>query len=76
MMLESLLDEVAGLGQVRSKALLENFGSVTALRKASFAELAAVPGIGEKMANTIMATLAESFASERIDMQTGEILDA
>ena len=76
MMLESLLDEVAGLGQVRSKALLENFGSVTALRKASLAELAAVPGIGEKMANTIMATLAESFASERIDMQTGEILDA
>lgn len=76
MMLESLLDEVAGLGQVRSKALLENFGSVTALRKATLAELAAVPGIGEKMANTIMATLAESFASERIDMQTGEILDA
>jgi hypothetical protein len=29
-----------------------------------------------KMANTIMATLAESFTSERIDMQTGEILDA
>lgn len=76
MMLESLLDEVAGLGQVRSKALLENFGSVTALRKATLAELAAVPGIGEKMANTIMATLAESFAGMQIDMQTGEILDA
>ena len=76
MMLESLLDEVTGLGQVRSKALLENFGSVTALRKATLAELAAVPGIGEKMASTIMASLADSFSSERIDMQTGEILDA
>ena len=76
MMLESLLDEVTGLGQVRSKALLENFGSVTALRKATLAELAAVPGIGEKMAGTIMASLAQSFSSEQIDMQTGEILDA
>jgi len=76
MMLESLLDEVTGLGQVRSKALLENFGSVTALRKATLAELAAVPGIGEKMASTIMASLAQSFSSEQIDMQTGEILDA
>ena len=76
MMLESLLDEVTGLGQVRSKALLENFGSVTALRKATLAELAAVPGIGEKMAITIMASLAQSFSSEQIDMQTGEILDA
>ena len=76
MMLESLLDEVIGLGQVRSKALLENFGSVTALRKATLAELAAVPGIGEKMASTIMASLAQSFSSEQIDMQTGEILDA
>ena len=76
MMLESLLDEVTGLGQVRSKALLENFGSVTALRKATLAELAAVPGIGEKMASAIMASLAQSFSSEQIDMQTGEILDA
>jgi excinuclease ABC subunit C len=76
MMLESLLDEVTGLGQVRSKALLENFGSVTALRKATLDELAAVPGIGEKMASTIMASLAQSFSSEQIDMQTGEILDA
>jgi excinuclease ABC subunit C len=76
MMLESLLDEVTGLGQVRSKALLENFGSVTALRKATLAELAAVPGIGEKMASTIMASLAQSFSSDQIDMQTGEILDA
>jgi Holliday junction resolvasome RuvABC DNA-binding subunit len=40
------------------------------------AELAAVPGIGEKMASTIMASLAQSFSSDQIDMQTGEILDA
>jgi excinuclease ABC subunit C len=76
MMLESLLDEVPGLGQSRSKSLLESFGSVTALRKATVSELAAVPGIGEKMAQSIIQTLDNSFAARGVDMQTGEILDA
>ena len=76
MMLESLLDEIPGLGEVRRKALLDVFGSVTALRKAELIQLAAVPGIGEKMAETIIAALASAQKNEVIDMETGEILDA
>ena len=76
MMLESLLDEIPGLGEARRKALLDVFGSVTALRKAELIQLAAVPGIGEKMAETIIAALASAQKNEVIDMETGEILDA
>jgi excinuclease ABC subunit C len=76
MMLESLLDEIPGLGEVRRKALLDVFGSVTALRKAELIQLAAVPGIGEKMAETIIAALTSAQKNEVIDMETGEILDA
>ncbi len=76
MMLESLLDEIPGLGEVRRKSLLDVFGSVTALRKANLAELAAVPGIGEKMAAIIISHLQNTQRSENIDMETGEILDA
>ncbi|CAB5143842.1 unannotated protein [freshwater metagenome] len=76
MMLESLLDEVPGLGEVRRKSLLEVFGSVTAIRKATVSELAAVPGIGEKMAESIDIILRSNSSSDKYDMQTGEILDA
>ena len=76
MMLESLLDEIPGLGEVRRKALLEVFGSVTAIRKADQSQLAAVPGIGEKMAETIIETLTKSEKHEYVDTETGEILDA
>jgi len=76
MMLESLLDEVTGLGEVRRKSLLTHFGSVTALKKATLLELAAVPGIGTKMAKTIMDQVETQPAAINIDMQSGEILDA
>jgi excinuclease ABC subunit C len=76
MMLESLLDEIPGLGEVRRKSLLEVFGSVTAIRKADLSQLAAVPGIGEKMAETIVSTLSNTVKSEYVDTETGEILDA
>jgi excinuclease ABC subunit C len=76
MMLESLLDEIPGLGEVRRKALLEVFGSVTAIRKADLSQLAAVPGIGEKMAEVIVTTLNTSEKGEYLDTETGEILDA
>ena len=76
MMLESLLDEVTGLGEVRRKSLLTHFGSVTALKKATLLELSAVPGIGAKMAKTIMDQVETQPAAINIDMQSGEILDA
>jgi excinuclease ABC subunit C len=74
-MLESLLDEIPTLGDVRRKAVLEKFGSVAALKKSTLAEISAIPGIGEKTAAQILEALADSSApTEIIDMQTGEIL--
>jgi excinuclease ABC subunit C len=75
-MLESLLDEVAGLGEIRRKSLLSHFGSVSALKSATIDELAVVPGIGKKMAKTIIDQINSQDLPLNIDMQTGEILDA
>ena len=75
-MLESLLDEIPGLGSARRAALLDRFGSVSAIRKAATSELAATPGIGEKLAETIAQSLAQIGKSEQIDMATGEITGA
>ncbi len=54
---ESVLDEFPGIGEERKKKLLEHFGSVARLRKASLAEIAAVPGFGEKLAAELKAFL-------------------
>jgi excinuclease ABC subunit C len=77
-MLESVLDEIEQLGHIRRAALLDRFGSVGAIRKASVAEIAATPGIGEKIASIIwnhLSHLGESAVIGGVDMQTGEILD-
>ena len=49
-MVESLLDQVPGLGEVRRKALITYFGSLKKLRAATVEEIAAVPGFGPKPA--------------------------
>jgi excinuclease ABC subunit C len=67
------------LGESRRAALLDRFGSVTAMRKASAEELASTPGIGATIASIIYTHLQSlSHASVEIpgvDMATGEILD-
>ena len=75
-MLESLLDEIPGLGSARRAALLDRFGSVSAIRKAAVSELATTPGIGEKLAETIAQSLAQLGKSEQVNMTTGEISGA
>ncbi len=75
-MLESLLDEIPGLGSARRTALLDRFGSVSAIRKAAVTELATTPGIGEKLAETIAQSLAQIGKSEAVNMTTGEITGA
>jgi excinuclease ABC subunit C len=75
-MLESLLDEIPGLGSARRTALLDRFGSVTAIRKAAVSELATTPGIGEKLAETIAQSLAQIGKGETVNMATGEITGA
>ena len=53
----SELDGVPGVGPARRKALLEAFGSVAAVRRASVEDLAAVDGISPRIAETVHAHL-------------------
>ncbi|PVW06895.1 excinuclease ABC subunit C [Microbacterium sp. Gd 4-13] len=56
--ISSVLSEIPGLGDARIKALLRHFGSVTALRAATPDEIAELPGIGPKLADSIHSHLA------------------
>ena len=58
----SALDDVPGLGPARRKTLLKHFGSVRKLSSASVEEIAAVPGIGPRLAATISAALGSNQA--------------
>jgi excinuclease ABC subunit C len=77
----SELDAVPGLGPARKKALLAHFGSVKKLRLASVEAIAAVQGVGPKVAEAVVASLAtgaETTAGRggvAVDMATGEIID-
>ena len=61
-MVESLLDDVPGLGEVRRKTLLKHFGSLKKLRAATVEEIAMVPGIGERTATAIKDAVAQQSA--------------
>jgi excinuclease ABC subunit C len=61
-MVESVLDDVPGLGEVRRKSLLKHFGSLKKLREASAEELALVPGIGLRTADAIKEAVAHEQA--------------
>ncbi|MGI8993889.1 MAG: excinuclease ABC subunit UvrC [Nocardioidaceae bacterium] len=77
-MVESVLDDVAGLGEVRRKVLLRHFGSLKKLRAARVDDIAALPGFGQRTAEAIAAALVASGtpAAPAINTATGEILDA
>ncbi len=47
------LDDVPGVGARRKKALLEHFGSAKAVSRANLADLKAVEGISENLAQTV-----------------------
>ena len=64
-MVESLLDDVPGLGEVRRKALLRRFGSLRKIRAATVEDIAEVPGIGQRTAEAIKAALAEQPGAPR-----------
>jgi excinuclease ABC subunit C len=49
----SIIDAVPGVGPARRKALIKAFGSVRGIKAASAEEIAAVPGIDEKLAAAI-----------------------
>jgi excinuclease ABC subunit C len=64
-MVESLLDDVPGLGEVRRKTLLKHFGSLKKLRTASVEEIAEVPGIGVRTATAIKDAVATGDQANR-----------
>ena len=72
MMLDSLLDEIPKLGESRRRILLEKFGSVSGLKKASISEIAQIPGIGAKLAEVIFTHL-HGVEGKKVDTETGEI---
>ncbi len=53
----SVLDDVAGVGPARKRALLRVFGSTRQMRSASVDEIASVPGISRALAETIHSAL-------------------
>mgnify|MGYP003335444623 CR=1 FL=1 len=74
-MLESLLDEIPQLGETRRQALLEKFGSISAIKKSSVTEIAKIPGIGQRLANLIFSHL-NSQVSTYVDTESGEITES
>ncbi|GEB13771.1 UvrABC system protein C [Pimelobacter simplex] len=62
-MVESMLDGVPGLGEVRRKTLLRHFGSLRKLRLATLDEIAAVPGVGPRTAAAIKEAIAADDAT-------------
>jgi excinuclease ABC subunit C len=75
-MVESVLDDVPGLGEVRRKSLMRRFGSLRKLRAAGVQEIAEVPGIGPRTAESIVAALAASTARPPVGVNTatGELI--
>ena len=74
-MVESLLDDVPGLGEVRRKTLLKHFGSLKKLRTATAEEIALVPGIGPRTASAIKDAVGRADAARlsAVNTATGEI---
>lgn len=62
--LTSALNELDGLGPKRVQALITHFGSPTAVRAATLADLLAVPGIGLDTASRIIDSLNRPEAPE------------
>jgi excinuclease ABC subunit C len=54
------LDEIAGVGATRKRALLAHFGSAKAVSRANLADLKAVQGISESLAEKIYGHFHES----------------
>ena len=81
-MVESMLDDVPGLGEVRRKTLLKHFGSLKKLREAEPDAIALVPGIGPRTAAAIKEAVAKADATRKtaprepaVNTATGELIE-
>jgi excinuclease ABC subunit C len=59
---EAGLQEIAGIGPTRKRALLRHFGTLKAIERASLADLTQVPGINAETARRIYAFFHEGVA--------------
>jgi len=72
----STLDAIPGLGETRRRALLTHYGSLKRLRAATADDIVAVPGIGRRTAEAIVAALrSEAPAAPAVNVTTGEVLE-
>ena len=74
-MVESVLDGVPGLGEVRRQTLLTHFGSLKKLRAATEDDIAALPGFGPATARAVVAALATGDSQVAINTATGEVTE-
>jgi len=56
------LDEIAGIGPARKRALLSHFGTAKAVSRADFEDLRAVPGISDEIARLVYGHFHERAA--------------
>jgi excinuclease ABC subunit C len=76
-MVDSVLDDVPGLGPIKKKAVLAHFGSLKKVAQASVEELAEVSGIGPLQAEQIWQFLnAENTGEVAVNTATGEIIES
>jgi excinuclease ABC subunit C len=79
-MVESILDDVPGLGEVRRRTLIKHFGSLRKLRTATVEEVASVPGIGPRTATAIKEAVDRDGSPRteqpRVNTATGEIISS
>ena len=75
-MVDSVLDDIPGLGEMKKKSLLKTFGSLKRIKAASVEELATAPGIGSTLAQVIVGALTQPDSStSALNATTGEIID-
>ncbi len=60
-LISSRLDDLEGIGPIKKKRLLQHFGSVKAIQKATLEELSAIQGINQKDLQTLKQWQEEQF---------------
>jgi excinuclease ABC subunit C len=63
---QSELDEIAGIGAARKRALLHHFGSARGVKQAGLTDLAAVPGINRETARRVYAYFHPGVRMENV----------
>ena len=66
-MIRSVLEDIPGIGPKRRAMLLEHFGSIDAIRKASYEDLMSLDGMNSKAAESVMGFFAERNNEEQAE---------